>query len=489
MHWIDYTIFALYMIGILGIGYYHYRRNHSEEDYYVGGRSIPPTALGLSIVATDVGGGFSIGLGGVGFLMGLSGSWLLFTGLLGAWLSAVFVIPRIKGIDLTHRMLTYPDFLRRRFDSRVALVAAVISAGGYFLFTGSQILAGATLASETAFRTVSVAGLSSFEVSLIAMGILIVVYTVMGGIKAVIWTDFAQWILLFGGLILLAIPLALQRVGGIAGLKETLPEGFFSLSPSAIRGGASGWVTWFNWIITITPIWLVGMTLYQRMYACKGVREGRKAWFIAGLFEFPAMAFMGVLLGMCARALYPELTAAESELGMPRLINDVLPIGIAGIVIAAYFSAIMSTADSCLMATSGNVVTDILQRHVLRGTSQRTSIRWSQAVTLVLGIGAVLIAGRFETVLDSILYAYAFLVSGLFVPTLAAFFWPRASSSGALGAMLIGGGSTLLLIVLQADLPLGLDPIAFGMIASAVTLVVGTICFPDPPAEEKRLVA
>jgi len=73
------------MAAILYIGFYFFKRNKNIEDYYVGGRNVPPTHVGLSIVATDVGGGFSIGLGGLGFVMGLSGSWLLFTGLLGAW--------------------------------------------------------------------------------------------------------------------------------------------------------------------------------------------------------------------------------------------------------------------------------------------------------------------------------------------------------------------------------------------------------------------
>jgi len=77
MSWIDYLIFGAYMAAVLGIGVYHFRRNGDAEDYYVGGRSISPGHVGLSIVATDVGGGFSIGLGGVGFMMGLSGSWLL----------------------------------------------------------------------------------------------------------------------------------------------------------------------------------------------------------------------------------------------------------------------------------------------------------------------------------------------------------------------------------------------------------------------------
>lgn len=95
----DYLIFGLYMAGVMSIGVYHFRRNRNTEDYYVGSRSVNAHHVGLSIVATDVGGGFSIGLGGVGFVMGLAGSWLLFTGLVGAWLSAVFLIPRIKKID------------------------------------------------------------------------------------------------------------------------------------------------------------------------------------------------------------------------------------------------------------------------------------------------------------------------------------------------------------------------------------------------------
>ncbi len=80
---IDFIIFGFYMCGVLAIGYYHFKRNKTADDYNVGGRSISSGHVGLSIVATDVGGGFSIGLGGLGFVMGLAGSWLLFTGLAG----------------------------------------------------------------------------------------------------------------------------------------------------------------------------------------------------------------------------------------------------------------------------------------------------------------------------------------------------------------------------------------------------------------------
>ncbi len=80
---------------MLGVGVYFLNKNESDDDYYVGGRNMSAGHIGLSVVATDVGGGFSIGLGGLGFVMGISGSWMLFTGLIGAWLSAVFLIPKI----------------------------------------------------------------------------------------------------------------------------------------------------------------------------------------------------------------------------------------------------------------------------------------------------------------------------------------------------------------------------------------------------------
>lgn len=492
MHVVDYIIFALYMVGILGIGYYHFRRNKSEDDYYVGGRKVPPTALGLSIVATDVGGGFSIGLGGVGFLMGLSGSWLLFTGLVGAWLTAVFVIPRIKGPDLAQRMLTYPDFLRYRYDNRVALLAALISAIGYLMFTGSQIRAGATLASETVLRQAPF-GADPFSFSLYAMAFVIIVYTVMGGIKAVIYTDFAQWLILLFGLIVLAIPLALREVGGMDALRASLPAEFFSLRNIEAT-------TFINWMVAIVPIWLVGMTLYQRMYACKGVKEGRKAWYIAGVFEYPVMAFMGVFLGMCARALYPELIEIEGgqELGLPRLINDVLPIGITGVVAAAYFSAIMSTADSTLVASSGNIVGDMLARYVLKGASHRVMIRVSQVVTLLLGLVAVYYARRFGTVIEGVFDAYGFLVAGLFFPTLGAFFWKRANAVGALCGMLAGGILTNLLPWLDGRLPgglqafffeTGLQPVVYGMAFSAVAFVTGSLLTPPPRGDARPTAA
>ena len=468
---IDYAIFGLYMLGILGIGFYFNGRNRTMEDYYVGGRSIGAGHVGLSIVATDVGGGFSIGLGGIGFAMGLAGSWLLFTGLLGAWLSAIFIIPRIKRIDSGAGMLTYPDFLRSRYGEPVALLAAIVSAIGYAGFTGGQVLAGAKLTAGTLLPT-GAFGLSAVQLAILVIGFIIVTYTVLGGLRAVIYTDTIQWIVLLAGLCLLAIPFSLHRIGGWSALQAALPDRYFDiLHIEPIRV--------FNWFITIIPIWLVAMTLYQRMFACRDVRAAKRAWFIAGLFEYPIMAFMGVLLGMCARVLFPM---AEKEMGLPMLIGEVLPVGIAGIVVASYFSAIMSTADSCLIASSGNLVGDLIHRHIWPRASARSLIRLSQVTTLLVGVAAVAmawIAARHGDVLTAILYTYSFMVSALFVPTLGAYFWPRSSTVGAFWGMLAGGACTVALLATAPDLPLGLHPTAFGLLISALVFVAGSLAWPE----------
>jgi solute:Na+ symporter, SSS family len=469
MHYLDVIVFTLYMGGVIGIGIRFLILNKEVDDYYVGGRKIGSTHIGLSVVATDVGGGFSIGLGGLGFIMGLAGSWMLFTGLIGAWLSAVLLIPKVKKIEESRKFFTFPQFLGSFYTPNVALLAGFISAIGYLGFTSSQILAGAILAEATFIPHLD------RQTALIIMGIIVIVYTAMGGIKAVIYTDTIQWIILMSGLVFIGIPVAFYAVGGLAGIREALPPEFFSLAN--IR-----WQQILNWGVTIIPIWFVGMTLYQRIYASRNKKQAQRAWFIAGLFEWPVMAFMGVLLGLFARVAisqgmfeylgYGAATDIDAEMGLPLLLRTVLPVGLMGLMMAAYFSAIMSTADSCLMASSGNFLTDILGRWFRVPESRRMFLAVSQLLTLVLGIIALLLATRMPNVLELMLYSYAFMVSGLFVPVIGALFLKRASSTAAFWAMLLGGSTTIILIIGDWPLPLDLDPNIFGISLSLITFTI-----------------
>ena len=459
---LDAIVLGMYMLAMLGVGFFFLRRNADENDYYVGGRSMGSTHIGLSVVATDVGGGFSIGLGGLGFAMGLSGSWMLFTGFLGAWLAAVLLIPTVFRLGREHGLLTYPQVFGTVYSARVALLAAVISAIGYIGFTSSQILAGAKLASAT------IHGLD-LGTALFVMGALAVVYTSMGGMKAVIYTDTVQWILLLAGLIFVGLPIAYHELGGLAAIRAATAPGMLSL-------GEIGAVQLTNWMFAILPIWFVGMTLYQRIFASRDEASARRAWFLAGVLEWPVMAFLGVALGLLGRVAwqqgrfaevgFPADAVMDPEMGLPLLLSQLLPTGMMGLMMAAYFSAILSTADSCLMAASGNLSTDLLPARA--GTSRGRQLLRSQGFTLGLGALALLLASTMTSVLDLMLYSYGFMVSGLLVPTVGLLVLAAPSSRAALVAMCVGGGITTVLLVLGVDLPLGLDPNVFGILAAAL---------------------
>lgn len=486
MHPVDLAIFILYIFGVLGVGLYFMYRNKNNEDYYLGSRDISYPHVGLSVVATDVGGGFSIGLGGLGFVMGIAGSWMLFTGLIGAWMAAVFLIPIVKPLADKYGFFTMPDVFAHFLTPKAALIAAIISAVGYLGFTSSQILAGAVLASAT------FTGLT-LQNALWIMGAIIVVYTVTGGIKAVIYTDTFQWVLLLTGLIFIGVPLAYTSVGGYESIAATVTPEMLSLDNIS-------WQQAVNWSLTIIPIWFVGMTLYQRIYATKSVGEAKKAWYMAGLFEWPIMAFLGVSLGLFARVAaeqgmfgamgFDNAEEMHPEQGLPMLLRTILPIGLMGLMMSAYFSAIMSTADSCLVAASGNITGDLLGKWFGMDMNDPRMIRLSQVVTLVAGVLALMLAAVMETVLDIMLYSYAVMVAGLFIPLAGALWWKGTSRTGALFSMITGGALTLLLIAIPEflrirgtesgfELPLGLDPIVYGMLAALIALVLFSRVFPD----------
>lgn len=463
-HWIDILIFVVYFLAMLGVGFYFSNKHKDERDYYTGGGNLSAGHIGLSVVATDVGGGFSIGLGGVGFTMGLSGSWLLFTGLIGAWMSAVFLIPRVFKWQKENGnfFLTLPQVFNFLYNKKVAIVAAVICIIGYTGFTSSQLLAGAKL-SSAAFPGVSTSTM------LWVMGGIAVFYTMLGGMKAVIYTDTVQWIILLGGLMLVAIPVTYVKLGGMDGILPYLSDDMLSLTNIS-------WQNIVNWSVTIIPIWFVGMTLYQRIFACKDEKSAKKAWYFAGVLEWPMMAFTGVILGMLANvAIQKNIVPVEGgiladvELGLPLLIKNILPVGLTGIVMAAYFSAVLSTADSCLMAASGSVVGDMVPTH--RKKSSKSIVRLSKIATLIIGVFAILIASQMENVLSLMLYAYAFMVSGLLVPIVAAMISKKRHPTPALVSMIIGGGLAILLIIIDIPLPLGLDANVFGLTAATLSYI------------------
>jgi solute:Na+ symporter, SSS family len=267
----------------------------------------------------------------------------------------------------------------------------------------------------------------------------------------------------------------LQCSRGMDAIRSTVAPEMLSLTNIS-------WQDAVYWSVTIIPIWFVGMTLYQRIYASRDEKTAKRAWYLAGLFEWPVMAFLGVLLGLFARVaadqgMFEYLGAADisdtdPETGLPMLLRTVLPVGFMGVMMAAYFSAILSTADSCLVASSGNVVSDIIGHFREMDHESSQFLRYSQIVTLAIGSFAMFLAYSMENVLDLMLYSYAFMVSGLFVPVIGAFYWKKSTTEAAIAAMIIGGSTTVGLQLFVDTLPLQLDANVFGISASALSFII-----------------
>jgi SSS family solute:Na+ symporter len=371
-------------------------------------------------------------MGGLGFTLGISGSWLIAISGLSVVIVSFLLVPKVKRWADRVKGLTTGDLFEARFDRRTGTVAAVVVGFAWFTFVGGQVIAGGKLLQATLSMDLTVAVLLS--------GSVILAYTVMGGLKAVIYTDVFQFVVLFIGVLFIAVPMGLIEVGGWSGIKA-----HFSASPdtvSMIHWDAVGWKTALGWFFAIFPVWFISIAAMQRIVAARDERTARWSFFLTGVpIEWPLFAVGTTLIGMMARMLMPDLE--DAELATPMLILELLPAGLAGIVIAAYMAAVMSTADSALIGPVAIFTNDIWRKRIRPDASNRSLVRVARIATIVLGVLAIGIAYLVPNVLNLILYAYTFGAAGLFFPMLGLLFWRRSTAKGAFWSMLAGGASAV----------------------------------------------
>ncbi len=225
--------------------------------------------------------------------------------------------------------------------------------------------------------------------------------------------------------------------------------------------------------------------MVQRVIAAtKDERTAKLGVFLTGFpIEWPLFAIGTTLIGMFARALLPDLT--DPEFATPALITAILPVGLTGLVVAAYIAAVLSTADSCLVGSVAIFVNDIYWKLVNPSASDRELIKASRIATIVLGILAIGLAYMVPRIIELVLYAYTFGAAGLFFPMLALLFWKRATAAGAFWSILLGGGSAVLWTI--AGQPYGLSGSYAGWIVSFVTLVAVSLKTDHVPEEQVEL--
>tara|TARA_B100001057_G_scaffold147714_1_gene147611 strand:- start:3867 stop:5315 length:1449 start_codon:yes stop_codon:yes gene_type:complete len=477
LQFLDYIAMLAYFLVLIWIGV-SVVRSRSEKNKYdsflAADRNMNLLQTTSSAAATDIGGGFSIAMGGLGFTLGVSGSWMIAVSGLSIVMVSFLMVPKVKRWSDRVKGLTTGDLFAARFDRKTGTLAAVVIGLSWFTFVGGQIIAGGKLLQVTLNMNLTLAVLVS--------GAVILAYTTMGGLKAVIYTDVFQMLVLMIGIVFIAVPIGLIEVGGWSVMAQQ-----FSSSDSTkhlLDWGAVGWRQMLGWFFAIFPVWFISIAAMQRIVAARDVKTAQRGFFLTGIpIEWPLFAIGSTMIGLFARYLIPDLT--DPELATPMIIMQLLPAGIAGLVIAAYIAAVMSSADSCLMGPVAIFTNDIYKRYIKPNSTELHLVRVARYATLILGILAIVTAYLIPNVLDLILYAYTFGSAGIFFPMLGLLFWKKTTAKGAFWSMLLGGSSAVIYSIIGE--PFGFAASYLGWIIGLPTLIIVSLLSDHSPEENPDL--
>lgn len=404
------------------------KRKAGSEDYFLAGRDIGWIAAAASLFASNIGSEHLVGLAGSGAGSGLAVGhfeWLAsFCLLLLGWVFVPFYIK--SGV------VSMPEFLERRYNAHCRTYFTWISVVGYVLTKISvSLYAGGLIIQE-------VTGISmwlSASVIVIFTGI----YTVAGGLRAVLYTDLMQSIILILGSSLLVI-LGLYEVGGYEGLVSKLPANYFEMWKPASD-------TAFPWtgIVFGAPLlgiwyWCTDQYIVQRVLATRGIKDARSATIFAGFLKILPV-FLFVFPGLIALALYSDIIGPQPDRALPVLLVNLLPTGLKGLMLAAILAALMSSLSSVFNSCSTIISWDIVKRYFPE-TSDKNLVNAGRIST-----GALVVAGLawipLMKYISGQIYIYLQSVQAYIAPPIAAcfllgLFIKKLNGKGAITSLLTG---------------------------------------------------
>lgn len=371
-------------------------------------------------------------------------------------------------------LYTVPQFIRRRYGSVAGLLASSLGVIGLLLFLSAQFFAMGSLVTQ-------LAGIDR-TTSILISGLAVVIYTWRGGSWAVHWSDSFQLIWILIGLVL-AAGVGIHASGGLEQLAappaarsfEALGQSWFN---PINRELTSGWNlfalgnTVIAWVIMSTTWHFAMQSTAQRVLSARDPKTASRACFLAAIVLVP-IALAVALSGMAARVLYPNLEAPvgiEQVRALPALIQGVLEPVLAGVLLAAFVAAIMSTSDSALLGVATVFTKDLLPRFS-RTREDSNSIRWVRAATVSFGLLAVVGALIAPTLVRMLEMVAAIYCVSLFVPLILGLYWSHANEKGAVAAMTISGPAGALWRVLNFETSTGIHMLNVSLPLAVVAMV------------------
>jgi SSS family solute:Na+ symporter len=424
---VDLAIIGIYFAIVFGIGFYFSRLGRTSEEYFLAGRNIGWFFVGASLFVSNISTEHFIGLSGTGASSGLAVGHF-------EWLACVILL--ILGwvfvpFYLRSNVFTMPQFLERRFSRQCAVYLAGISIVAYIFTKISVQLYAASVVLER------VAGWSLWKtavVLVIATGI----YTIAGGLAAVIYTDTVQTLILITGAVALTL-IGLHRVGGFAHLQTMVPPSYFHMIKPAADSAFPWTGIFFGAPILGIWYWCTDQVIVQRVLSARDEGHAKAGTIFAGFLKILPV-FMLVLPGIIAYALFPA-EVVKPDYAYPTLVLNLLPTGLVGLVMAALLAAVMGAMSSVFNSASTLVTLDFYKK-IRPESSERQLVTFGRVAT-----GGMVLLGLlwvpFIHLLSAQLYIYLQSVQAYISPPIAACFifgilWPRLNGQGAISSLLVG---------------------------------------------------
>lgn len=465
--WLVALTFIAYLALIVAIGVYAYQRTKNASDYFLGGRSLPPAVAALSAGASDMSGWLLLGLPGAAYASGLSSAWIaigLFTGIVLSWTSMARRL-RIYTYALDDS-LTVPAYLHRRFTLKtpwLRTICAFFILLFFLFYVASGLIAGGKLF-ETVFGW-------NYQWAVVIGAIAVISYTLFGGFLAVSWTDVFQGLLMSLALVIVPI-MVISDEGGLGSAVETMRE----QHPELMHWMTDNTGTALGLAAILSSLaWGLGYFgqphILARFMALRSPGDMPVAATVAAVWSLA-----GFLGAMCV-GLFGHLELAQTlpdgERIFMALVESLFHPLVAGILLAAILSAIMSTADSQLLVSSAALAEDIYHVWFGKKTSSESIVkvgRWAVVALSLIAVGVAMDPG--SKVLDVVAYAWAGLGAAFGPTILISLYWSRMTGTGAIAGVLVGG----ITVVVWKQLSGGLFDIyellpGFVLSAAAIVLV------------------
>jgi len=463
------AVMVAYLGGLLAIGWAAARRTHGGEDFHLAGRSLGAWAAGISSTASSESGWVTLGAVGMTYVHGVSGLWFAPGCLLGYLVNLYVVAPRLRRLSEEQGSLTLTDVITRRWGDPGHL-ARVTSVAIILLSMMGYVAAQMTAAGKAFASTLGIPGREGYVLGVLIGAAVITAVTSLGGFRGVAWTDLFQGLLVAAALV--ALPLyAVARLGGFGQLVARLG----AVDPNLLTatGGRVG-AALLGFVVGELGIGLgyPGMPhVITRYMATRDEGEIRRLKLIAMLWGV-AVFYGAGLVGLVARVMLPTL--ADGEKALMALALELLHPALAGLMLAAVISAILSTVSSQLLVAASAVSYDVVEEVLGRAADDRRSLVLGRITVAMVGMLAIVFAlSDVRLVFWFVLFAWSGLGAAFGPLVLLALTDVRLTRAGVLAGMLTGFGVTVVwkLGRSAAENPAPFHAAPFGVVAAAVALL------------------